>query len=123
MSTTTTITSDTQAPSTVGQAYTVNFTVTSTGGTPTGNVTVSDGTHNCVGTVAVGSCALTTTTGGIVQVTTLDLGHRGGGEHADGDLDRSHRQSGHLHCYGHVTITLQAKDAAVTMALPTIRVQ
>src|SRR5439155_309503 len=40
--TTTTITGDTPDPSVVGQAVTVDFSVTATGGTPTGNVTVSD---------------------------------------------------------------------------------
>src|SRR5207249_6812856 len=55
---------DTPAPSVVGQPVTVSYTVTSTGGTPTGNVTVSDGTETCIGTVAAGSCALTPTTAG-----------------------------------------------------------
>jgi hypothetical protein len=62
--TTTTITSDAPDPSVVGQVVTVNFTVTSAGGTPTGNVTVSDGTVNCIGTVAAGSCNLTFTSVG-----------------------------------------------------------
>src|SRR2546427_11515526 len=51
-------------PSAVGQAIAVTFTVTGTGGTPTGNVTVSDGTESCVGTVAAGSCNLTPSTAG-----------------------------------------------------------
>jgi hypothetical protein len=65
--TTTTITSDTPDPSAVGEAYSVNFTVsvqTPGSGTPTGNVTVSDGTASCTGTVATGSCSLTSTTAG-----------------------------------------------------------
>src|SRR5205823_11931408 len=62
--TTTTITADTPEPSVVGQPVTVSYTVTSAGGTPTGNVTVSDGTETCVGTVASGGCALTPTTAG-----------------------------------------------------------
>jgi len=62
--TTTTITGDTPDPSDVGQAVTVSFTVASPGGAPTGNVTVSDGTASCVGTVTAGSCALTPTTAG-----------------------------------------------------------
>ncbi|MGH7704066.1 MAG: beta strand repeat-containing protein, partial [Gemmatimonadales bacterium] len=73
-STTTTILSDTPDPSTVGQAYTVSFSVTSTGGTPTGNVTVSDGTDSCVGTVASGSCALTSTTAGAKTLTATYAG-------------------------------------------------
>ena len=65
--TTTTITSDTPGPSIVGQPYTVSFTVvhaTGGAGTPTGNVTVSDGTNSCIGTVTAGSCSLTSTTAG-----------------------------------------------------------
>jgi hypothetical protein len=61
--TTTTITGDAPDPSVVGQQYIVAFAVTdSTGGAPTGNVTVSDGVNSCVGTVASGQCALTSTT-------------------------------------------------------------
>src|SRR5205814_1250086 len=52
--TTTTITGHTPDPSTVGQAIAVTYTVTSTGGTPTGNVTVSAGSDTCTGTVAAG---------------------------------------------------------------------
>ena len=57
--TTTTIASVTPEPSTVGQPITVAFTVTSSGGTPTGDVTVSDGTLSCTATVAAGSCSIT----------------------------------------------------------------
>jgi hypothetical protein len=59
--TTTAIVTHLPEPSTVGQAVTVTYTVTSAGGTPTGNVTVSDGTDSCVGTVAAGSCPVTLT--------------------------------------------------------------
>jgi len=62
--TTTTITGHTPDPSVVGQSVTVNFTVTSAGGTPTGTVTVSDGTDTCSGTVAAGTCTLTPATAG-----------------------------------------------------------
>ncbi len=53
----------------VGTAYTVNFTVAAPAGpgsipVPAGNVTVSDGTATCTGTVASGSCSLTSTTVG-----------------------------------------------------------
>ena len=50
--TATAITSDAPDPSNVGQAYTVQWSVTVSApgaGTPTGNVTVSDGTVNCSG--------------------------------------------------------------------------
>jgi hypothetical protein len=60
--TTTTITADTPDPSVVGQDVTVSYTVTPVppgSGTPAGNVTVSDGTNSCTGTVAVGQCTVT----------------------------------------------------------------
>ena len=59
--TTTTITAHTPSPSVVGQAVNITFTATSTGGTPTGNVTVSDGVagDSCTATVAVGTCSIT----------------------------------------------------------------
>src|SRR5207244_12277257 len=57
--TTTTITGHTPNPSVVAQPIAVTFTVTSTGGTPTGNVTVSDGSDTCTGTVAAGKYRLT----------------------------------------------------------------
>ncbi len=60
--TTTTITSDTPDPSVVGQVVTFSYTVSVVppgAGTPTGNVTVSNGSQNCTGTVAAGSCTIT----------------------------------------------------------------
>jgi CSLREA domain-containing protein len=67
---TTTISSDTPDPSVVGQAVTVQYSVTPGGsGTPTGNVTVSDGTDSCTGTVAAGQCSLTLTTAGARSLT------------------------------------------------------
>src|SRR5262249_45818083 len=71
--TTTTITSDIPDPSLVGQAYTVSWSVTvnSPGsGTPTGTVTVTDGTGgSCSAAVAVGSCAVTSTSPGAKTLT------------------------------------------------------
>jgi hypothetical protein len=62
-------------PSQVGQPYTVSYSVTSSGsGTPTGNVTVSDGSSNCTGTVAAGSCSLTSTTIGTKTITVAYAG-------------------------------------------------
>src|SRR5207248_252864 len=63
-STATTITGHTPNPSVVGQAIAVTFTVSSSGGTPTGNVTVSAGSDTCTGTVAAGTCNLTATSAG-----------------------------------------------------------
>lgn len=68
--TTTTISSDLPDPSVVGQSVTVSYTVTSTAsGTPTGDVTVSDGSVSCTGTVAAGSCSLTFTSAGAKSLT------------------------------------------------------
>jgi len=72
--TTTTITTHTPDPSAVGQAVTVEYSVTSTAGTPAGNVTVSDGTDSCVGTVAAGSCTLTFTSAGTKTLTATYAG-------------------------------------------------
>jgi hypothetical protein len=75
--TTTTITSDTPDPSVVGQAVAVNFSVAVNApgsGSPTGNVTVSDGTDSCTGTVAAGSCAITFTTAGNKSLTATYAG-------------------------------------------------
>src|SRR5438093_7695727 len=63
------VTTHTPNPSVVGQGIAVAFTVTSGGGTPTGNVTVSDGTENCSGSVAAGTCTLTPTTAGSKTLT------------------------------------------------------
>jgi|GEM_PF-1187038 len=61
--TTTTITSDTPDPTVAGQSYTVGFGVASTGGTPTGTVTVTDGTDSCNAPAsASGNCLLTSNT-------------------------------------------------------------
>ncbi len=60
-STTTTVTAHTPNPSVFGQGVVVNFTVSADapgGGTPTGNVTVSDGVNSCTSTVAVGACTI-----------------------------------------------------------------
>ncbi|MEP7227743.1 MAG: Ig-like domain-containing protein, partial [Gemmatimonadales bacterium] len=77
-STVTTITADNPEPSDPNQPVTVVFTVTSTGGTPTGrvDVTVSNGlaTETCNATVAQGSCAITLITPGD---RTLTASYRG----------------------------------------------
>lgn len=76
--TTTTITSDTPDPSVVGQAYAVAVTVSSAGGTPTGSVTVSDGSATCtIATLAGGSgtCNLTSTTAGNKTLTATYAGN------------------------------------------------
>ena len=59
-------------PTLIGQAYPVAFTVVATApgsGTPTGNVTVTDGTDSCTGTVLAGTCNLTSSTAGTKSIT------------------------------------------------------
>ncbi len=72
--TTTTIVSDTPDPSVAGVGFTVTFAVTSSGGTPTGTVSVTDGTVDCAASVAVGSCVLTPTTAGAKTLTATYVG-------------------------------------------------
>jgi hypothetical protein len=72
--TTTTITGHSPDPSVFGQAITVSYSVTSGSGTPTGTVTVSDGTDSCSGTVAQGSCSLTPSSAGSVTLTAAYAG-------------------------------------------------
>ncbi len=52
----------------------MQFSVTSGSGTPTGNVTVSDGTISCTGTVAAGQCTLTFTSAGARSLTATYAG-------------------------------------------------
>src|SRR5213078_2423229 len=73
--TATTITSDQPDPSVVAQGIEVRFTVTSAGGTPAGDVTVTDGTVNCVTTVAAGTCTLTPLTPGDKLLTAAYAGN------------------------------------------------
>ena len=75
--TTTTITADDPDPSPVGEAVTIKYTVTVNApdsGTPTGNVTVTDGTHSCTGTVAAGQCTIAFTTAGWKFLTATYAG-------------------------------------------------
>jgi hypothetical protein len=77
--TTTTITQITPGTSQVGNPITVDFTVAANapgGGTPAGDVTVSDGTNSCTATVATGSCSFTpaTTVPATIQVTATYAG-------------------------------------------------
>jgi len=75
--TTTTITSDNPDSSAAGQSVTVNFTVAVAppgAGSPTGDVTVSDGVNSCTGTVASGSCSLVLNTPGNRTLTATYSG-------------------------------------------------
>ena len=75
--TTTVIVSHTPNPSNVGQPVVVVYTVNAFSGTPTGNVTVSDGTASCTGTVAAGTCTLTPTSAGAKTLTASYSGDAG----------------------------------------------
>jgi hypothetical protein len=61
-----------------GQPVAVNYSVTGAFGNaptvPTGNVTVSDGTDSCIGTVAAGTCNLTFKTAGAKTLTATYAG-------------------------------------------------
>jgi subtilisin family serine protease len=75
--TTSTITSDDPDPSVLGQAVTVKYSVAADapgGGTPTGSVTVSDGSRSCTATVAAGQCAITITAAGSRSLTATYAG-------------------------------------------------
>jgi len=76
IATITIITSDTPDPSVVGQTVNVQYSVApaSGSGTPTGNVTVSDGTLSCTGTVATGQCSLTFLSAGARSLTATYAG-------------------------------------------------
>jgi PKD repeat protein len=74
--TTTTITGDGPDPSAVGASITVSLTVTSSAGTPTGDVVVTDqigGT--CTAAVAAGSCVLTPSGTGLRTLTATYQGN------------------------------------------------
>ncbi len=77
--TTTSITSDDPDSSVVGQPVLVEFTVEAVSpgsGTPTGDVTVDDGTGaSCTGTVADGDCTLIPTTAGLKTLTANYAGN------------------------------------------------
>jgi CSLREA domain-containing protein len=76
-STTTQILSDSPDPSTQGQLVTVTYQVNVTspgGGTPTGNVQVTDGVDSCTGTVAAGQCQVALNTLGARTLTATYQG-------------------------------------------------
>ena len=74
-------------PSQVGQSYSVGYSVTSSSGTPTGNVTVSDGSSSCIGTVAAGSCIMVSTSPG---TKTITVAYAGDGHFAPRTATASH---------------------------------
>ena len=75
--TTTNITSDNPDASVVNQAVTIQFSVGANNpgsGTPTGNVTVTDGVNSCTATNAVGQCTITYATPGPRTLTATYVG-------------------------------------------------
>jgi hypothetical protein len=77
-STTTVVTAQTPNPSVAGQPVSVSFTVKAVSpgnGTPTGNVTVSDGAgDSCTATVAAGGCSVLLATAGTKTLTAAYVG-------------------------------------------------
>ena len=75
--TATAVTGDAPDPSSAGQAYVVSWSVSVTApgaGSPSGNVTVSDGTDSCTASVAAGQCSLTSSTAGAKTLTATYAG-------------------------------------------------
>lgn len=78
--TTTTITNTaslSSTPTSVGTSYAVNWTVNAVepaAGTPTGTVTVTDGSGFCTAAVSAGTCNLTSTTPGLKTITASYAG-------------------------------------------------
>lgn len=62
-------------PSQVGQTYVVGYSVTATPGTPTGNVTVTDGSASCTATVGAGNCILASATAGTKSISVAYSGN------------------------------------------------
>jgi hypothetical protein len=110
--TTTTVSGPTH-PTVVGQSYTVNFTVASLVagvGTPTGNVTVSDGVNTCTATVAAGTCSLTATTLGPRTLTATYAG--------DGNFNGSAGSASHVVNKSSLTVDLQLSASSVAAGQP-----
>ena len=88
--TTTTITDDSPDPSDQNVPFTVSFTVASGSGVPSGDVTVSDGTDSCSGSLdgsGSGSCPLILTTAGS---RTLTATYPGSSSFAESSGSESH---------------------------------
>ncbi len=88
--TSTVIAADTPDPSLVGQPVLVSYTVAVTApgsGTPTGNVTISDGVNSCTASVGTGQCTIMLMTAGN---RTLTATYAGSAEHATSASTDSH---------------------------------
>jgi hypothetical protein len=117
--TTATITSDSPDPSVVGQPVTVAFTVAPVApgtGTPTGNVTVSDGVESCTATVALGRCTITFRTAGARTLTAKYAG--GGGFNGSASAGRAHAVG---RAATTTTVTADSPDPSLRGAAVTVR--
>ncbi len=94
------ITSDTPDPSVVGQSVPIAFTVTPPGAfTPTGIVTVTDGTQSCSASVASGTCPIAFASVGVKSLTA----HYGGDSNFNGATSSS---EGHVVTQAGTTISI-----------------
>jgi hypothetical protein len=117
--TTTTISADTPDPSVYGQSYTVtaNVSVTPPGSsTPTGTITVTDGTSNCTITLPATSCNLPSTLPGTKTLTATYNG--------DANFNASPASAGAPHTVNKAdtttAITSDNPDSSVTGQVVTI---
>ena len=118
--TTSTITSDAPDPSVVGQAVTVHYSVSVNApgaGTPTGNVTVSDGSRSCTGTVAAGQCAITFAT---AEAKTLTATYAGD---ADYNASPASPVASHQVDRADTTTTITSDDPDPSVVGQTVTVQ
>jgi hypothetical protein len=102
------ITSDDPDPSVPGTDVTVRFEVTGTGGTPTGNVTVtaSGGPESCIASVAEKSCKLSLTVPGTRTITASYPG--------DANFDASAGTATHVVTQPELALSRQPSTAAVS---------
>ena len=115
--TATTITSDSADPSVTGEAITVQFTVTSGGGTPTGTVTVTDSLSaaTCNATVAVGQCDITLPGVGARTLTATYAG--------DSNFTGSNDNEPHLVNKANTTTAITSDSADPSVTGETVTVQ
>jgi hypothetical protein len=111
------ITSDDPDPSTVDQSVHVEFTVTGTGGTPTGDVTITarGGTETCTGTLSGGSgaCDIILTAPGTGANNRRLTATYGGDAQFSGDTDNENHDVIVTTVASTVQITSDAPDPSI----------
>jgi hypothetical protein len=120
-STSTTITSDEPDPSVQGAPVTVRFTVTSSSGTPSGQVTVVDGPDSCTGNLDAsgsGSCALNMS---VVGSRTIDAHYAGNASFEPSSDGESHTVNPPGPASTSTTITSDEPDPSVQGTPVTVR--